>query len=101
MMSRKLLNSSNGALVQRTIDVSPRGISFRPEDDFSFVEVWRVLRKRKWIIAGTVLASTVLALMLSLMMTPKYEAVSTIEVNKENSDMLGLDDMAGMAGGSD
>ena len=39
------------------------------------------------------------ALAVSSMMTPTYEAVSVIEVNRENSDMLGLDHLGGMAGG--
>jgi len=69
------------------------------EDDFSFAELWRILQKRKWTIATAVVVMAGLALAASLYMTPKYEAVSSIEVNKENSDMLGLSALEGMAGG--
>lgn len=71
------------------------------EDDISFAQFWHVLQKRRWTIFACAAAMLVLALAVSLYMTPKYEAVSVIEVNKENADMLGLDDMTGMMGGSD
>jgi len=99
MMPHKPLNGSSNAIVPRTIDVTPvRRLSVH-EDDFSFAELWRVLRKRRWIIGGSVIGLLLMALLVSLVMTPKYESVSTVEVNKESSDMLGLDDMAGMAAG--
>ena len=71
------------------------------EDDISFSQLWHVLQKRRWTIFACVGAMLVLALAVSLIMTPKYEGVSVIEVNKENADMLGLDDMTGMMGGAD
>ena len=71
------------------------------EDDISFAQLWRVLQKRRWTIFASVGLMLALALAVSLFMTPKYEGVSVIEVNKENADMLGLDDMTGMMGGSD
>ena len=53
--------------------------------------MWRVLKRRKQTIVVTTAACFLLALAVSLVMTPKYESVSIIEVNKENSDTLGLD----------
>jgi polysaccharide biosynthesis transport protein len=60
--------------------------------DFSLREFWRILLTRKRTILKTIVVLVLLSLLISLLMTPKYEAVSTIEVNKENSDMLGLDE---------
>jgi succinoglycan biosynthesis transport protein ExoP len=99
MIPRKTLPPADAAIASQTIDVTPLRRFAAQEDDFSFAELWRVLRKRRWIITATVLGLTALALAVSVVMTPKYESVSTIEVNKESSDMLGLDDMAGMAAG--
>src|SRR5271155_3393830 len=99
MIPRKTLPPADVAIAAQTIDALPLRRFAAQEDDFSFAELWRVLRKRRWIITATVLGLTALALAVSVVMTPKYESVSTIEVNKESSDMLGLDDMAGMAAG--
>ena len=45
-------------------------------------------------------ACLLLALAVSLLMTPKYESVSIIEVNKQHSDTLGLEGVS-RTGGSD
>jgi capsular exopolysaccharide synthesis family protein len=57
--------------------------------DISFTQIFRTLRKRKWIIATFAILTTLLAWEVSVYMTPKYEAVAFIEVNKEAADMLG------------
>jgi succinoglycan biosynthesis transport protein ExoP len=46
-------------------------------------EIWRVLVKWWWLIAGIVVACLLLALVISLMIEPKYRAVATLEVNSE------------------
>ena len=61
------------------------------EPDLSLRDFWRVLERRKRTVVATIVACLLLALVVSLVMTPKYESVSIIEVNKENSDILGLD----------
>ena len=61
------------------------------QTDLSLLEFWRVLKRRQRTVAVTLAACLLLALVVSLLMTPKYESVSVIEVNKENSDLLGLD----------
>lgn len=90
------------AIADRTSRVIFSSPNSDDEDDVSFAELWRILRKRRWIVAACIVGFSALALFASLLMTPKYEASSTIEVNKENSDMLGIDDMGSMmSGGSD
>lgn len=59
-------------------------------EDFSVQELWRTVKRRKRSILMWSLAFTLVALAASLYMTTKYEGVATLEVNKENSDMLGL-----------
>lgn len=56
-------------------------------------ELWRVLRKRKAIIFVTSLIFLGAGIGISLMMTPKYEAVATIEINKDSNDLLAVDQM--------
>src|SRR5580692_1648730 len=64
------------------------------DEPFSIAEVANIVRRRMWIILGCVVCGLALALAASFMMTPKYESVSVIEINKENSDALGLESPA-------
>src|ERR1035438_2324079 len=59
-----------------------------PVAEVSFAELWRVVVKRKWIIVAATCAFFALGLAYTLMLTPKYESVSTIQFNKEHSDSL-------------
>jgi succinoglycan biosynthesis transport protein ExoP len=70
-------------------------------DAFSIGELAGVAGRRKWLIAGCVLMGLVCALAVSLLMTPKYESVSVIEINRENSDALGLDSTTPLASDAD
>ena len=68
------------------------------DEPYSIAEVTDIVVRRKWVILGSVLLGLLLALAASLLMTPKYESVSVIEINKENSDALGLDSMTPVVG---
>jgi len=61
------------------------------QPDLSLRDFWRILKRRRRTVVASIAACLLLALVASLAMTPKYESVSIIEVNKENSDILGLD----------
>jgi succinoglycan biosynthesis transport protein ExoP len=99
MESRQLLHDKRIGLLLNAPRLR-RPASFRSNPDFEFDDLWRILQKRKWTVIHSVLILLALALAASLYMTPKYEAVSTIEVNKSNSDLFGLDAKAGTAGAS-
>jgi len=75
------VQAANGAGCLRSVD----------QPDFSLCDLWRLLRRRKRTLLATISTCLSLALGISLAMTPKYESTSIIEVNKENSDTLGLD----------
>src|SRR5258708_38498583 len=79
----------------------PKNIS--PADEpFTMAEVAAIARRRKWIILGCTAVGLMLALAASMLMTPKYESVSVIEINKENSDTLGLENTtAALSDGAD
>src|SRR5689334_17907183 len=65
------------------------GKGFPPHPpDFTFEEIWRVLQRRKWIIFGSAFTLMALALSVSLLLRPKYQAVSIVEIKREMSDML-------------
>jgi capsular exopolysaccharide synthesis family protein len=74
------------------LQIRPAPVSMysRPEHrDLSFAQIFLTLRKRKWIVLASLAAAAILAWEASVHMTPKYEAVGLIEVNKEASDMVG------------
>ena len=70
------------------------------QPDLSFRDFWRILRRRRRTVVFSIVICLLLALVGSLAMTPKYESVSVVEVNKENSDILGLDALQAGVGDS-
>ena len=56
--------------------------------------VW-LLRKRKWMIIATVLVTVTLATLLSVRMTPKYDATARIAFTREGNENLGFKDIQG------
>jgi capsular exopolysaccharide synthesis family protein len=77
------------ALVPR---VTPILANSEPVVEVSFTELWRILRKRKWIIATMTCCLFAMGLAYTLIITPKFQATSTIPFNKENSDSLTPED---------
>jgi capsular exopolysaccharide synthesis family protein len=84
--SRFFLPPSPGSL-------PPNGADYlRPgPPDLSLRDFWRILRRRQRAVVASMAVCFLLALLASLLMSPQYESVSLVEVNKENSDFLNLD----------
>jgi succinoglycan biosynthesis transport protein ExoP len=75
-----------------TFSEQATGLSQRTARQVSpYREISHILRKHRRLILMWALIAFALALGASLSMTPKYESVATIEINKENSDFLGMD----------
>jgi succinoglycan biosynthesis transport protein ExoP len=88
---------SNGVALRGTAPV----LTFpEPErqDDIALREVWRVLRKRKFLVLGCLAGTVVLAGLVSAFLPRRYEAVSRVLVNPQNSNALGLDPMDAISG---
>lgn len=47
------------------------------------LEYWRIFYKRRWLIATVVMTSVLLALLITLMMTPQYTATVRIQIDRE------------------
>jgi capsular exopolysaccharide synthesis family protein len=63
-----------------------------PEQGFVLREYGRILKKRKWVVISTWLIIATLAAVFTLHMTPVYDAMGGIAVNRENSLNLGFKD---------
>lgn len=70
----------------------PRMIEQPVEADVSFAEIWRVMRKRRAVIAVSTVLLFGAAVVYTLFLTPRYRTTSVIEFNKANADSLALDD---------
>ncbi len=64
--------------------------------ELSIGDLLQVFLHRKWIILGLTLVCLLLATAYFLVATNKYTATATIEINKDNSMSLGLDDLSGI-----
>jgi capsular exopolysaccharide synthesis family protein len=71
-----------------------------PQDQLSLVGFWRVVRKRKWVILSCLAATVAIVTIVSLLMPRKYDAVARINLDYENSNSLGLEQL-GLPGGID
>ncbi len=82
-----------------------RKIAERFEDhDASFADLWQILRRRKRVLASVCGVVFALTTLFTFMSTPKYQATVSIEFNKQNADLLGLDEereTQSVPGGSD
>src|ERR1700693_4243750 len=56
-------------------------------------DYWRTLRKRKWIIISSTVIIWALVVLVSLRMTPLYEAKARIAIFHENTEPLGIKDV--------
>jgi capsular exopolysaccharide synthesis family protein len=61
----------------------------KSESRFDINEIWRIVAKWWWLIAGIAVACLLAAIVISLMITPLYRAQATIEVNPEGVQVVG------------
>jgi succinoglycan biosynthesis transport protein ExoP len=56
----------------------------------ALADYWRILVKRKWSVISTALIVLTLATVYTLRITPTYDAVARLSINKENPDPFGM-----------
>jgi capsular exopolysaccharide synthesis family protein len=61
----------------------------KSDSRFDINEIWRIVAKWWWLIAGIAVACLLAAIVISLMITPLYRAQSTIEVKPEGVQVVG------------
>ncbi len=84
----------NGGQLQRRSDLDLVELSPQPERYESIHDLLRVLKKYKFTVAGVALSTVLLALIVCLLMTPKYQSTATLEVIPDDANVTG-------SGGSD
>jgi len=58
--------------------------------DPALADYWLILVKRKWTVIATALIVLTLATIYTLRITPTYDSVARLSVNKENPDPFGM-----------
>ena len=72
----------------------------RKENELALSDLFRIFRKRRSVVYGTVLVFGVLCAIYCAISTRRYEATGTVQVQKDSSDGLGLDSLMSDAGGA-
>ena len=63
-----------------------------PSRERTLGDYWRILRKRKWTIIVSLVVVVTTAALISLRMTPIYDAVARIEISSQNPGLLKFKD---------
>ena len=58
------------------------------------LEYWEVLRRRRWVVYLCVGTAVVVALVASFLATPQYRATATLQIERQNPDILTFKDVA-------
>lgn len=78
------------AILASTV-LGPRTIPAATERHGSLLlETWHVVLKHRWVIVATAIIVTVLTALYTFHLTPLYEAVGRIAINRESGDVLGF-----------
>jgi capsular exopolysaccharide synthesis family protein len=77
-----------------------RDVFFDSEDEVSLRKIAIVPLKRKRTVIGCAVCGLLVAILITTLMTPRYRATATIELNEDRqSGVSALSDLASMAGG--
>lgn len=69
------------------------------QDELSLADLWQVLMANKWLISSAALSVAVVALVISLLMTPIYRAESLLSPVEQGGARGGLSGLVGQFGG--
>lgn len=59
--------------------------------ELDFRALWLILKRNMWIIGGIVAAALVLGLVATMLMTPRYTASASIQIDQEADQVLGTE----------
>src|SRR5262245_6479480 len=79
-VQRRPLDRSAGSPERGALETAPS------ERSPLLVQYLSIARRRKWVIIGAIVAALVIGAVLTLLMTPKYTATATLEIQREGRD---------------
>lgn len=81
----------------RTTEILQTYPAAQPPGELLLPEIFQVLRRRLWVIAGCALSGLLLAVLYVVLHAPRYEAVAQVEVTPASTNRLGLDELEATA----
>jgi polysaccharide biosynthesis transport protein len=68
----------------------------QPEEELSLGDIWRFLIRRRWWIVAFSLLGLICGLFITIRSPRMYTATTTVELNKDASSGLGIQDLSGL-----
>jgi succinoglycan biosynthesis transport protein ExoP len=87
------LSASFATSLARALQQVPPAVPVEIESPFR--EGWRVIHKRRLSVGLCTLCTLALAALITFAFAPKYRSTATIQVNKQSSESLGMDELTG------
>jgi len=79
----------------------PQPQALAAEDEIDLREIWNLLARNRWLIAGCIAAVVALASAYTVLSTPVYEAATSIRIDEEKSGAAVLDILQTLSTGSE
>ena len=64
-----------------------------PEPSIHLRDYWNVIVTRRWTIAAVLLTTVLVTMIVTLRMTPIYSAEATVQIDRENQNVLSFKDV--------
>jgi len=80
-------------IIHPNVVTTPSYTSRDDEDTVHLLDYWRVIMARRWTVAAVVLTSVVLTVLWVFQQTPIYRAHATIQIDRENQNILSFKDV--------
>lgn len=78
-----------------------QNVRTEPDDDvIDLRELWNVLVRRRWTVIVTALVVFVAAVVFTAAMTPIYRATTTVQIERESTNVVEFDDLMANEGGA-
>src|SRR5690606_14990408 len=72
----------------------------RDDDVIDLRELWAMLVRRRWTVLITALIMVVAGTLYTAMQTPIYRASTTVQIERESSNIVGFDDVVAAESGN-
>jgi capsular exopolysaccharide synthesis family protein len=84
------------------IQAIPDTSSIKPQRrDFSFLDIWRIVQRRKWLVLSLLLLTLAITTLITLLSTPIYRASSLVEVDLSRSKLVSFSPLSNPLGGDE
>jgi uncharacterized protein involved in exopolysaccharide biosynthesis len=73
--------------------ITSAGGEYEDQEEVHFLDYWRVIVARRWTIFAILATSVALTMIYTLKQTPIYRAIASIQIDRENPNILSFKDI--------